>query len=69
MQSNFQEKFSYTMTVRDILDEGSAMVWDGSCRRIGGGGSCFRQFASVLVARDALMTWNPDEYGWAFPFC
>ncbi len=37
MQSDFQEKFSYTMAVWDLLDEGSAMVcrfrcgdWDGS---------------------------------------
>ncbi len=32
-----------------------------------GGGSCFRQFVSGLVAWCALMTWNPDEDGGAFP--
>ncbi len=32
-----------------------------------GGGSCFRQFVSGLVAWYTLMTWNPGEGGGAFP--
>ncbi len=39
---------------------------DGSWRRVGGG-CCFRQFVSGLVAWYALMIWNPDEDGEAFP--
>ncbi len=37
--------------------------WDGSWRRAGGGGCCFRQFDSGLVGGSALMTWIPDEGG------
>ncbi len=33
----------------------------------GGGGSCFRQFVSYLVAWYNLMTQNPDEDSEAFP--
>ncbi len=33
----------------------------------GGGGSCLRQFVTGLVAWYALVTWNPDESGGAFP--
>ncbi len=40
---------------------------DRSGRRVGGGGSCFRQFVSGLVAWYALVTWNPDKGGGAFP--
>ncbi len=65
MQSAFQEISSY-MAVRGLLDGESVMV-----RRMGaiavanvmgrGGGSCFRQFVSGLVA------WNPGAGGGAFP--
>ncbi len=77
LQSAFQEKCSYTMAVRGLLGEGSVTV-----RRIRafavanemgrggvsfGGGSCFRQFVSGLVSWYALVTWNPDKGGGAFP--
>ncbi len=55
-QSAFQENCSYTMAVRGLLDG-----W------IGGGGSCFRQFVCGLIAWHALVTWNPDVGGGAFP--
>ncbi len=77
MQSAFQEKRSYTMAVRGLLGEGSVTVRRmrvfavanemGRGGRVGGGGSCFRQFVSDLVAWYALMTWNPDKGGGAFP--
>ncbi len=40
---------------------------DGPGRRVGGGGSCFRQFVSGLVAWYALVTWNPGKGVGAFP--
>ncbi len=73
MQSAFQEKCSYTMAVRGLLDGGSVTVRRTRAFAVaneigrGGDGSCFRQFVSGPVAWYALVTWNPDESGVAFP--
>ncbi len=74
MQSTFQEKCSYTMAVRGLLGEGSITVrrirvfavateMGRGGVRVGGGGSCFRQFLSGLVVWYALVTRNPDKGG------
>ncbi len=69
MQSTFQEKCSYTVAVRGLLDRGSVMVCRMRAFAVAnemGRGSCFRQFVSGLVTWYALMTWNPGVGGGAF---
>ncbi len=72
MQSAFQEKFSYTMVVQGLLDGGSVMVRRMRAFAVPsemgrGGGTCFSQFVSGLLAWHVLITWNPDEGYGAFP--
>ncbi len=58
MQSAFQETFSYTIAVRDLLDGGLVIVRRMRASRW--------QMRWVLVAWYAFVTWDPDEDGWAF---
>ncbi len=70
MQSAFQEKCSYTMAVRGLLNGGSVTVRRMRAFAVAnemGRGSCFRQFVIGLVAWYTLMTWNLDEGGGASP--
>ncbi len=72
MRHTFHEKFTYTMAFRSMLCWVPVMV-----RRMrafvveyemGRGGGCRpREFVSGLVALCAILTWNTDEHGGAFP--
>ncbi len=74
MQSAFQEKCSYTMAIRGLLDGGSVMVHRirafAVANEVGRGDvsvAVAATFVSGLVVWYALVTGNPDKGGGAFP--
>ncbi len=77
MQSAFQEKCSYTMAVRGLLDVGSvtvrrmrAFALANEMGRVGVSvmvAAAFANSSAASLPGMTLVTWNPDESGGAFP--
>ncbi len=66
MQSAFQEKCSYTMAVRGLLDGGSVMVRRMRAFAVAnemGRGGVSAVVAAAFVIWYAFMTWDPVESG------